>query len=100
MEHLTKNSAPTRRSAALRRWRQALLRRDRIGRANRVRTRVRRRPSLVGNADAPFRPALPLHQDRKSTPELQSPMYLVYRPLLEKKKQLTKNQAVATSQEA
>ena len=31
------------------------------GRAGRVRARVRRRPSLVGNADAPFRPALSLH---------------------------------------
>src|SRR5690348_18044752 len=34
------------------------------------------------------------------TSELQSPVHLVCRLLLEKKKQLTKNQAVATSQEA
>ena len=44
-----------------RRWGEALLRGDRRRRARRVRARVRGRPPLVGNADAPFRPALPLH---------------------------------------
>ncbi len=65
-----RDGAPTGRSTDAvcdhRRWRETLLRGDGRGRPHRVRARVRGRPSFVGNADAPFRPALPLHHLRRA----------------------------------